>query len=153
MLILLWGMIRMEAFNKMVETEIKVRLPECDPYEIAHNSNYFTWFEMGRLQYAQESGYELTDIGANDDVVYITLHTKCKFIKACKYNDELIVQTKIRKPPVLYAKFDFEQIIINKKTGELIAKCTTENAAVNKAAQKVLLLHNDSAILKLKDKE
>lgn len=143
----------MDAFSKIVETEIKVRLPECDPYEIAHNSNYFTWFEMGRFQYAQESGYELTDMAANDDVVYITLHTKCKFIKSCKFNDELIVKTRIRKPPVLYAKYNFEQRIINKNTGEVIAKCYTENAAVNKAQHKVILLKDDSSIIKMKDKE
>ncbi len=139
----------LEAFNKMVETEIKVRLTECDPYEIAHNSSYFVWFEMGRFQYAEDSGYQLPDMAANDDVVYITLHTKCKYIKSCKFNDELIVQTRIRKPPILFAKYNFEQKIINKKTGELIAKCWTENAAVSKSRKSVLRLKEDSSLLEL----
>lgn len=141
----------LEAFNKMVETEVKVRLGECDPYEIAHNSSYFVWFEMGRFQYAEESGYQLPDMAANEDVVYITLHTKCKYVKSCKFNDELIVQTRIRKPPILFAKYNFEQKIIRKKTGELVAKCWTENAAVSKSRKSVLRLKDDNSLMELKE--
>ncbi|HIU26420.1 MAG TPA: acyl-CoA thioesterase [Candidatus Copromorpha excrementigallinarum] len=141
-----------KRFSGTVETDIKVRLCECDPYEIAHNSSYFVWFEMGRFQYAEENGYALPDMAANDDVVYITLHTRCKYIKSCKFNDEITVRTWIRKPPLLFAKYNFEQKIFNKKTGELIARCWTENAAVSKSEKRVLRIYEDESILKVEDK-
>lgn len=139
-------------FNKniVVETNVKVRLNECDPYEIAHNSNYFVWFEMGRFDYAEANEYNLKNMSADEEIVYITLHTKCKFIKSCKFNDELIIKTRILKPPCMYAKYSFEQKMYHKYSGELIAKCWTENAAINKSKQCIIKVSEDNALLKLK---
>lgn len=142
----------MEELGKQVEIEFKVRLSECDPYGIAHNSNFFSWFEMGRFKYAQENGYELTDLGCKDDVIYATLKTKCKFIKSCKYDDEIVIKTKIKKNPVFYAIYTFEQVMYKKSTGEILAKSETENAAINKDSHKIVFLKNDKSLNKLKDK-
>ncbi|AEY67073.1 MULTISPECIES: acyl-CoA thioesterase [Eubacteriales] len=136
--------------NELVETEIKVRLVECDPYEIAHNSSYFVWFEMGRFDYAEANGYKLTSMAADEETVYITLHTKCKYIKSCRFKDELVVKTRITKPPFIFAKYNFEQKLYNKNTGELIAKCWTENAAVSKSKKCVLRVSEDNALVSLK---
>jgi|BioPla2DNA2_1021312.scaffolds.fasta_scaffold10456_5 acyl-CoA thioester hydrolase len=143
----------MKELKKNVETEIIVRLVECDSYKIAHNSSYFVWFEIGRFDYAKLNGYKITSMAADEDVVYFTLFTKCKFIKSVKFDDEIIVKTRINKLPILYAKYSFEQEIYNKATGELVARCITENAAIDKKTKKVLKLSLDNEFMRLERDE
>ncbi len=107
--------------RKCVTTEIKVRFNECDPYSIAHNSNYYIWFEIGRFDYAEENGYNIRNL--------MVLRTRCKYIRSCKFNDTLIVRTRMKNPLSVFPQCTFEQEIYNKVTGELIAKCWTENTA------------------------
>jgi acyl-CoA thioester hydrolase len=35
--------------------EIPVRYVECDPMGIVHHSNYLSWFEIGRVEYAKQA--------------------------------------------------------------------------------------------------
>lgn len=139
----------LEGLKKIVEIELVVRLPECDPYGFANNANYFVWFEMGRFAYARESGYKITSMSDLDIVVYYTLNTKCKFIKSAHFEDTLIVRSRIKKPPVFFAKYCFDQEIILKKTGEVLAKCYTEIVAVNQVENKVLRVEEDSSFIDL----
>lgn len=136
--------------KKAVYTEVKVRLSECDPYGIANNANYFIWFEMGRFTYAKESGYKITSMDATDSVIYITLSTKCNYLKPAHFDDTLLVKTKLAKLPILYAKFAFEQELIDKETHTVLAKCITENAAVSRDTHTVLRLNDDKALIAVK---
>ena len=144
---------QLEEFNKVITTEVKVRLGECDPYGVANHANYFVWFEMGRFDYAKSSGYNLNSMAADEDVIYITLHTKCRYIKSAHFEDELLIRTRISKVPVMYARYCFEQELYDKKTGILLAKCQTENAAVDRKKQTVLKVWDDEALMRLKNDE
>jgi acyl-CoA thioester hydrolase len=47
-------------------TEVKVRFAETDAQGIVHNSNYFIWFEVARVDYLERyaGGYQrLRDLG------------------------------------------------------------------------------------------
>lgn len=136
----------MEQIKKIVDTYVRVRLVECDPYNIVHNSNYFVWFEMGRLDYARESGYIISDI-IESDKIYMTLETKCKFLKAACFNDELVIKTRIDKLPILYAKYSFEQKLYNVKNGELLAVAHTQNVAIDRRRNVVLRLSEDEKFM------
>ena len=47
-------------------TDVKVRFAETDAQGIAHNSNYFVWFEVARVEYLERyaGGYQrLRELG------------------------------------------------------------------------------------------
>ena len=47
-------------------TEVRVRFAETDAQGIVHNSNYFVWFEVARVEYLERhaGGYQrLRDLG------------------------------------------------------------------------------------------
>ena len=138
----------MERLKRVVDTVIKVRLVECDPYNIVHNSNYFVWFELGRLDYAKKFGYNIKNI-RDDHVVYMTLGIKCKFLKAAHFDDELIIKTMINKIPIIYAKYSFEQKLYHMKTGELLAVAHSQNVAIDRERKTVLRLEEDERYSKM----
>lgn len=144
---------QLEELKKIITTEVKVRLVECDPYGVANHANYFVWFELGRFDYAKSMGYALTSLAADEEVIYITLRTKCKYIKSAHFEDELLIRTRLSRIPIMYAKYCFEQELYDKRTGNLLAKCQTENAAVDKDKQSILKIWDDESLMRLKKDE
>lgn len=135
--------------RKMISTRVSltVRLSECDPYGIAHHSNYFVWFEIGRFDYAKKNGYCIPSAEYCGDVAYMTLSTKCKYIKSVTFNDEIEIRTQMNlRMPILYAQFAFHQEMYNKRTGRLVAKCDTVNAAISKVEGRILLINEDKIL-------
>lgn len=101
---------------------ITVRFSECDPYHIAHHSNFFNWFEMARLHFMKQNSHVIENFKNNQYTRYITLKTKCKFINSVRYEDEIKINTKMKLLDVPN-QHSFSQEMINAKTGEKLAKC------------------------------
>ncbi|MCR4678440.1 MAG: glycosyltransferase [Lachnospiraceae bacterium] len=102
------------------EIEYTVRFSECDPYGIAHNSNYYSWFEGGRMKYLSEAGE-----GSGESKSFVTVKTKCKFIRPCELNDEILIKTKVLKNSDSEETYTFNQAMYRKKSGEILAKCVS----------------------------
>ncbi|MDQ2085438.1 thioesterase family protein [Herbivorax sp. ANBcel31] len=122
--------------------DIRIRLAETDPYGIAHHSNYFTWFEEGRFDYFEKNTYEVSDMKNNSDVVYCNLSIKCKFLKSVGFKDEIQVKTYMSQPSI-YARYLFQQEIINKKTGEKVAECNSTMAGLSRKNWEIITLPED----------
>jgi hypothetical protein len=56
------------ALNKggenFIELKEKVRYSETDQMGVAHNKNYFEWFEIGRTEYCRQKNIPYKDIEA-----------------------------------------------------------------------------------------
>ena len=69
----------MDGFN--FATEIRVRFAETDAQGVAHNSNYFVWFEVARIDYLERyaGGYQrLRDAGIES----LVLESHVRFLVA-----------------------------------------------------------------------
>ena len=67
-----------------------MRFAETDAQGIVHNSNYFIWFEVARVEYLERytGGYQrLRDLG----VEALVLETHVRYLSPAKFDDRLLV--------------------------------------------------------------
>jgi acyl-CoA thioester hydrolase len=113
-----------QGFN--FAAEIRVRFAETDAQGIAHNSNYFVWFEVARVDYLERyaGGYQrLRDLGMEA----VVLETHVRYLEPAKFDDRLLVHA--RCIDVKGARFRYEYAI--ERSGSLIADGWTAHATVD----------------------
>ena len=107
-------------------TEVRVRFAETDAQGIAHNSNYFVWFEVARVDYLDQyaGGYQrLRDTG----IEAVVLETHVRYLAPAKFDDRLHVHARCLD--VKGARFRYEYAI--ERGAELIADGWTAHATVD----------------------
>jgi len=103
-----------------------VRFAETDAQGVAHNANYFVWFEVARVEYLERyaGGYQrLRDLGLEA----VVLETHVRYVQPARFDDRLTVRARCRD--VKGARFRYEYVI--ERDGELIADGWTAHATVD----------------------
>ena len=112
-------------------TDVKVRFAETDAQGIAHNSNYFVWFEVARVDYLERfaGGYQrLRDLG----IEAVVLETHVRYLEPARFDDRLRVHA--RCVDVKGARFRYEYAI--ERDGVLVADGWTAHATVDRATMR-----------------
>ena len=107
-------------------TEIRVRFAETDAQGIAHNSNYFVWFEVARVEHLERyaGGYQrLRDLG----IEAVVLETHVRYLEPAKFDDVLVVHARCLD--VRGARFRYEYAI--ERDGAPVADGWTSHATVD----------------------
>jgi acyl-CoA thioester hydrolase len=107
-------------------TDVRVRFAETDAQGIAHNSNYFVWFEVARVDYLGQfaGGYQrLRELG----IEAVVLETHVRYIEPARFDDRLRVHTRCLD--VRGARFRYEYAI--ERDGTLLADGWTAHATVD----------------------
>jgi len=110
-------------------TAVRVRFADTDAQGIAHNSNYFVWFELARVEYlrAFAGGYQaLRDQG----VEALVLESHCRYAVPARFDEVLDVHTRCLG--LRGARFRFEYAVTH-EDGRLAAEGYTEHACVDAA--------------------
>jgi acyl-CoA thioester hydrolase len=111
-------------------TEVRVRLPETDAMGVVFHGNYFTYLEVGRVDYL--TNLDLCEgnrpISEFDNVV-VSAH--CDFKSPARLNDVLIVAVRIKE--IRSSSFTFEFKIRHKRENRLIATGHTIHCAIDDA--------------------
>jgi len=113
-----------DGFN--VSTEIRVRFAETDAQGVAHNSNYFVWFEVARIDYLERyaGGYQrLRDEGIES----LVLESHARFLVPAVFDDRLLVHARCVN--VRGARFGFEYAV--ERDGTTIADGWTQHGTVD----------------------
>jgi len=114
--------------RNVVEVETRVRFPETDRYDTVHHSHYFTWFELGRIEYLRACGLAIRDFDAAG--IFIVLREcAAKLLEPIRYDDELVIRARLVELTPLKIGFEYE--ILAKNDGRRLATGTTLNVAVN----------------------
>ncbi len=110
-------------------TNIRARYAETDQMGIIYHANYFTWFEIGRTGFFRElkSNYRKLE---EENVLLPVIDVGCRYIEAAKYDDEIIIITKLDK--IKGVKLRFKYQVIRKDDEKLLAEGYTEHAFVDK---------------------
>ena len=53
--------------NDYADTTIRVRYAETDQMGVVYHGNYFTWFEVGRVELCRHLGFEYKQMEIEDD--------------------------------------------------------------------------------------
>ena len=107
-------------------TDIRVRFAETDAQGIAHNSNYFVWFEVARVEHLERyaGGYQrIRDLG----VEALVLETHVRYLQPARFDDRLRIHARCVE--IKGARFRYEYAIA--RDDVLIADGWTAHATVD----------------------
>lgn len=114
---------------KWSETNIKVRYQETDQMGVVYHANYFVWFEVGRTEMIRDIGISYRDM-EEKGILLPVVDVSCKYIDSARYDDELIIRTKIDEYNGFRMNFIYE--VIRKSDLRLLAKGETKHVWINK---------------------
>jgi len=120
----------------VVIVQEKVRFVETDLMGVVHHSNYFRWFEMGRVEYLRQAGMLLTDLLA-DDIVFPIKDVECQYLASARFDDEILIETTLAEASPVKMIFTFR--VIRKIDGALLAKGRTQNVFTNQSGKIIRL--------------
>ncbi|MCG8501553.1 MAG: acyl-CoA thioesterase [Firmicutes bacterium] len=110
------------------ETKIKVRYVETDQMGIAHHSNYYHWFEVGRTEFIGQIGMTYGEM-EQAGVLLPLIESACTYKQGAKYEDELIIRTSIAQ--LTGARITFGYEVLREKDQKCLAMGKTVHAFVN----------------------
>src|SRR5581483_2223101 len=105
---------------------VRVRFAETDAQGIAHNSNYFIWFEVARVEHLERyaGGYQrLRDLG----IEALVLETHVRYLEPARFDDRLHVHARCGE--LKGARFRYDYAI--ERDGTLLADGWTSHATVD----------------------
>src|SRR5581483_8910637 len=111
-------------------TAVRVRFADTDAQGIAHNSAYFVWFEVARVEYlrAYAGGYQaLRDRG----IEALVLESFCRYRTPARFDD--LLEIHARCVDLRGARFRFEYAIV-REDGEAVAEGWTAHGCVDGAS-------------------
>jgi len=97
----------------------RVRYAETDQMGVVHHGNYFTWFEIGRVELCRELGFEYKQMETEDDSFIVVAEARCRYKRPARFDDVLEIRTRVTQSQRRTLRFGYE--IFNQATGELIA--------------------------------
>lgn len=108
----------------MLVIKDRVRFVETDMMNVVHHSNYFHWFEMGRVEYMRQAGVYLTELMDMGYVFPIT-DARCNYKQSAKFDDEILICVELIE--LSRVKMNYTYKIKLAKDGSLLAEGSTQN--------------------------
>ncbi|BBB90004.1 MAG TPA: thioesterase family protein [Methylomusa anaerophila] len=108
----------------MITIREKVRFVETDMMGVVHHSNYFRWFEMGRVEFLRQAGVLLLDLMA-DGILFPITDVSCQYRASAKFDDSILIEATLAE--LSKAKMIFTFRILREKDGALLATGRTQN--------------------------
>ena len=116
------------------ETKLTARYSETDQMGIIHHSNYAVWFEAGRTDFLKKAGIPNKEI-KEQGVLLPLYEMNCKFKSPARYEDEIIVKTKLEHIGKVRIVFSYQ--VLNAKDGSVLTTGETKHAWTNKSLKPV----------------
>lgn len=123
----------------MVTMREKVRFVETDAMGVVHHSNYFRWFEMGRVEFLRQAGISLNELIA-EGILFPITNVECKYRASAKFDDHILIETQPAELTAVKMIFDYK--IIRETDGLLLATGQTQNVFTNMQG-KIIRLPSD----------
>jgi acyl-CoA thioester hydrolase len=101
------------------DTTIRVRYAETDQMGVVYHGNYFTWFEVGRVELCRQLGFEYKRMEAEDDSFIVVVDAHCRYKRPARFDDVLVIRAKITESKRRTVRFGYE--IVNQASGEVLA--------------------------------
>ncbi len=118
--------------NNFIEFEEKVRYSEIDRMGVAHNKNYFEWFEIGRTEYCHEKNIPYKSI--EDKGFYLVVaEAFCRYKRPLRYDETFIIRVSLKEISPKKVVFSYE--LVTKKDKKTIATGYTVHITTNSKAE------------------
>jgi len=124
---------------KWVQIEIPVRYAECDPMGVVHNSNYFVWFEMGRIALADAASLNFKK--RHEELYVPVIDIRCQYKESARFGNTVILETALKQPTK--ATLEFVYRLYRKHGRQLLAEGYSVHALTRPNGQLLLRLPED----------
>jgi acyl-CoA thioester hydrolase len=74
---------------------VRVRYAETDQMGVVYHSNYYIYFEIGRVEYMRNLGVDYKQMEIQDDSFIVVAESKCRHRRPAKYDDLLRIRTRV----------------------------------------------------------
>ncbi len=115
------------------ETTVRVRYAETDQMGVVYHGNYFTWFEVGRVELCRQLGFEYRRMEIEDDSFIVVAEAQCRYKRPARFDEVLVVRTRLSNSQRRTIRFKYE--IVNQSSGELIATGETTHVICDKVGR------------------
>ena len=105
--------------NDYADATVRVRYAETDQMGVVYHGNYFTWFEIGRVELCRQLGFEYKQMEIADDTMIVVAEARCRYKHPARFDDLLTVRTRVTQSQRRMLRFGYE--ILNAETGITIA--------------------------------
>ena len=107
------------------ETTVRVRYAETDQMGVVYHSNFFIWFEVGRVEFLREMGVSYKDMEEVDDCHIVVVEARCQYRRPARYDDVLRIRTRVAESRTRTLRFQYE--VFHDAMGELVANGETSH--------------------------
>lgn len=121
----------------LAESHLRVRYAETDQMGVVYHSNYFIWFEIGRVELMRQLGFSYRDIEQNDGLFIAVADARCRYKAPARYDDEVIVRTHLKNVRESFVHFGYE--LVRASDGALLAEGETTHIVTDKQMKTALL--------------
>jgi len=111
------------------ESALRVRYAETDQMGVVYHSNYFIWFEVGRVELLRQLGFSYRDMERDDNCLIAVVDARCRYRVPATYDEPLIVRTHIKNVRESLVHFGYE--LRRAADGTLLAEGETTHMAVD----------------------
>jgi acyl-CoA thioester hydrolase len=115
------------------DTTIRVRYAETDQMGVVYHSNYYIWFEVGRVELLRQLGFSYKDMEQKDDCYIVVVETHCRHLRPARYDDVLRIRTRIAEAGTRTVHFGYE--VLSDATGDCIATGETKHVVCDKSGR------------------
>lgn len=118
------------AMAHFSETTLRVRYAETDQMGVAYYGNYFTWFEVGRVELMRDLGFDYRALEREEGYYILVAEASCRYKEPARYDDLLRIRTELKalRGPVLR----FAYRVLRDADGALLAEGETAHLVADR---------------------
>lgn len=111
--------------KEYAEATIRVRYAETDQMGVVYYGNYFTWFEVGRVELCRQLGFEYQRMEKEDDSYIVVAEAYCRYKRPARFDELLVIRTRVAEVQRRTIRFGYE--ILSQASREVVATGETNH--------------------------
>lgn len=116
--------------SEFSETLARVRYKDTDQMGMVYYGNYFTFFEIGRVEYMRQRGISYKRMEREDDSFIVVAEASCRYLRPARYDDLLRIRTRLSESRRRSIRFAYD--ILRDEDGEMLAQGETLHIICNR---------------------
>ena len=116
--------------SEFSETLARVRYKDTDQMGVVYYGNYFTFFEVGRVEYMRERGIAYKQMEREDNSYIMVTEASCRYLRPARYDDLLRIRTRVSESRRRSIRFSYE--ILRHDSSEVLATGETLHIICNR---------------------
>ncbi|AXC09810.1 4-hydroxybenzoyl-CoA thioesterase family active site [Acidisarcina polymorpha] len=134
-------------------TTVRVRYAETDQMGVVYYANYLVWFEIGRVEFLRQLGFDYKQMEVADDCMLPVVEAICRYKAPAQYDDLIVIETRVTAMRTSMLKFSYEvyraeTIDGTPVAGKLLASGETSHVIVGYGMQKTVLPEKYASVIR-----